>query len=110
MGRVGGEIKLDPHQNRTGSVWHVLLTQLDKDLLYGQGSPARSLTAEWLLHDLQCHAGYRVDGLHQDLLKEVPQALPAALPEEAQYSEEAQEQPEPRSLAPGQRYSSVRLQ
>ena len=36
MGRVSREVMLDSQKNRTGSVWHALICNLDQALLYGE--------------------------------------------------------------------------
>ena len=54
---------------------------------------------------LWCSAGYRIDGLHQDALMQVPDA-PAPPAEE---SPDSAEPPQPVSLAPGQRFDLARV-
>ena len=55
---------------------------------------------------LKHSAGYRVNGLHQDALMQVPDT-PAVPPEESPDFES--EPVQPVSLAPGQRFDPVRL-
>ena len=42
-GRVSGEIELDSAVHRTGSIWHVLVTQMEAGLLYGRSHPSSVL-------------------------------------------------------------------